>query len=93
MGGFPRGPVVKNPPCNAGDTSLIPGPGSSPCLGAPKSESHSYRVQVQPPLKPAHPGPVVCSKRSHCGERPTDLNRKQPPLPETRESPTTATKA
>ena len=27
--GFPGGPVVKNPPCNAGDTSLIPGPGRS----------------------------------------------------------------
>ena len=24
---FPSGPVVKNPPANAGDTSLIPGPG------------------------------------------------------------------
>ena len=28
-GGFPGGPVVKNPPCNARDTSLIPGPGRS----------------------------------------------------------------
>ena len=26
-GGFPGGPVVKNPPCNARDTSSIPGPG------------------------------------------------------------------
>ena len=25
--GFPGGPVVKNPPCDAGDTGLIP------CLG------------------------------------------------------------
>ena len=25
--GFPGGPVVKNPPCNASDTSSIPGPG------------------------------------------------------------------
>ena len=24
--GFPSGPVVKNPPCNAGDTGLISGP-------------------------------------------------------------------
>ena len=24
---FPGGPVVKNLPCNAGDTGLIPGPG------------------------------------------------------------------
>ena len=26
--GFPSSPVVKNPPCNAGDTSLIHDPGS-----------------------------------------------------------------
>ena len=29
IGDFPGGPVVKNPPANAGDTSLIPGPGRS----------------------------------------------------------------
>ena len=28
-GGFPGGTVVKNPPANAGDTGLIPGPGRS----------------------------------------------------------------
>ena len=27
--GFPGGTVVKNPPANAGDTGLIPGPGRS----------------------------------------------------------------
>ena len=26
---FPGGSVVKNPPANAGDTGLIPGPGRS----------------------------------------------------------------
>ena len=26
--GFPGGPVVKNPPCNAGDMGLIPGQGT-----------------------------------------------------------------
>ena len=26
---FSGGPVVKNPPCNAGDTGSIPGPGRS----------------------------------------------------------------
>ena len=29
MGGFPGGAVVKNPPANAGDTGLSPGPGRS----------------------------------------------------------------
>ena len=44
--GFPGGSVVKNPPANAGDAGLIPGPGRSPregkgnplhysCLGNP----------------------------------------------------------
>ena len=28
-GGFPGGPVVKNPPANAGDTGSSPGPGRS----------------------------------------------------------------
>ena len=28
-GGFPGGTVVKNPPANAGDTGLSPGPGRS----------------------------------------------------------------
>ena len=27
--GFPGGAVVKNPPANAGDTALCPGPGRS----------------------------------------------------------------
>ena len=29
---FPGGPVVKDPPANAGDTGLIPDPGSSHVL-------------------------------------------------------------
>ena len=31
--GFPGGPVVKNPPANAGDTGSIPGSGRSPGEG------------------------------------------------------------
>ena len=30
--GFPGGSVVKNPPANAGDMGLIPGPGRSHML-------------------------------------------------------------
>jgi len=30
---FPGGPVVKNPPANAGDASSIPGPGKSHIVG------------------------------------------------------------
>ena len=32
MEGLPGGPVVKNPPANAGNMSLIPGPGRSHML-------------------------------------------------------------
>ena len=30
---FPGGPMMKNPPSNAGDTDLIPGSGRSPAEG------------------------------------------------------------
>ena len=33
FGGFSGGSVVKNPPANAGNMNLIPGPGRSPMLG------------------------------------------------------------
>ena len=42
MIGFPGGSVVKNPPANVGDISLIPGPGRSICYGATKPMHHNY---------------------------------------------------
>ena len=36
VGGFPGGLVVKNLPCNAGDTGLISGPGRSHILRSNK---------------------------------------------------------
>ena len=39
---FPGGPVVKDPPANAGGTSLIPGQGRSICHGATKPVLHNY---------------------------------------------------
>ena len=36
---FPGGPVVKNPPANAGDSGSIPGSGSSP------EEGNGYTLQ------------------------------------------------
>ena len=47
---FPGGPVVKNPPCNAGDKGSILGPGRSPM-----SWGNSAHVPQLP--KPAHPEP------------------------------------
>ena len=40
--GFPGGPVVKNLPCNAGDTDLIPGPGRSHIPWATKPRHRNY---------------------------------------------------
>ena len=40
-GGFPGGPVVKNPPCNARDTGLIPGLEDPMCRRATKPVHHN----------------------------------------------------
>ena len=40
-GDFPGGPVVKNPPCNAGDVGLIPGEDLTSCR-ATKLMHHKY---------------------------------------------------
>ena len=50
--GFPGGPLVKSLPCNAGDTSSIPGPGRS--LNAAEQLSHNYWAHVPQRLSPAH---------------------------------------
>ena len=39
--GFPSGSVVKNPPANAGDATLIPGSGRSPGGGNGNPLQHS----------------------------------------------------
>ena len=57
MWGFPGGPVVKNPPANAGDVGSIPGSGRLPgegngsplqcsCLGDPM-DGEAWRATVQ----------------------------------------------
>lgn len=42
--GFPGGSVAKNPPCNAGDTGLIPGSGRSHEPWDTKPMRHNYGV-------------------------------------------------
>ena len=39
---FPGGPVVKNPPANAGHTGSIPGPGRSHIPWSNKPVRHNY---------------------------------------------------
>ena len=51
-GDFPGGPVVKNPPANAGDMGLTLVQEDSTCQGATKLVSHHYRAHVLQLLKP-----------------------------------------
>ena len=46
---FPGGPVVKNPPVNAGDTDSIPGQGRSACCGTTKPLHHNYSTHILEP--------------------------------------------
>ena len=89
--------MVKNPPANAGDTGLSPGPeGShvprSSWACAPQLLSLRSRAREPQLLKPVGLEPVLRNKRSHRNEKPADRNKEQPPLDATRESPRAATK-
>ena len=44
--GISGGPVVKDPPANAGEMASTPGLGRFPYLGAAKPMRHSYRAWV-----------------------------------------------
>ena len=65
--GFPGGAVVKNPPANAGDMGLSPGPERS-------RVPWSNEARVPQLLKPACLEPVLCNKRSHCNEKSAHRN-------------------
>ena len=67
--GFPCGPVVKNPPANAGDTGLISGPGNPTRLGTTEPVCHNFWAHVLEPLKP-----MLHNKRSG-NEKPADGNK------------------
>ena len=72
MWGFPGGPVVKNPPCNARDTDLIPGPEDPTCHRATAHMPQLLSPALQP-LKPAHQEPMF--HRSHCNEKPVNHHK------------------
>ena len=78
-GDFPGGAVVKNPPANAGDTGLSPGPGRSHVprgnwARAPQLLSLRSRACDPQLLKPVCLEPVLCNKRSHHNEKPAHSN-------------------
>ena len=66
--GLPGGAVVKNPPANAGDLGLSPGPGRSHML-------RSNQAHVPQLLKPVCLEPVLHNKRSHRNEKPVHHNK------------------
>ena len=63
---FSGNPVVKNPPANAGDTGLIPGPGTKiPMQGVTKPVYHNYWVHaLEPPQWEAHARQLESSSHS-----------------------------
>ena len=67
---FLGGPVVKNPPANAGDLGSIPGPGRSHMLQGSKPICHNYWACALEP--------VICNKRSQCNEKPAQCNGESP---------------
>ena len=95
---FPGGAVVKNPPANAGDMGLSPGPGRrsrmprsswahAPQLLSLRSGAHEPHL-----LKPVRLEPVLHRGRAHSNEKPTRRSEAWRPLAATRESPRAATK-
>ena len=77
-GDVPGGPMVKNPPANAGDMGSIPGPGRFTCQGATKPMHHHYQAHVLQLLKPDALEPMVCKKRSCGNEKPKHHTPRKP---------------
>ena len=76
---FSGGPVVNNPPANAGDTGSIPGPGRSHMSWV--KEAHAPQLlrlcprAWEPQLLSSRAlEPVLCNKRSHHNEKPVYHN-------------------
>ena len=82
---FPDGPVVGNPPANARDMGLIPGPGRSHMPRGNKACAPQL-------LKPMHREPMLCNTRSHHREKPAPRNERVAPALPTIESLCTATR-
>ena len=95
--GFPGGPVVEPPPCDARDTGLILVWEDATCQGATKPGYHKYCICALRARRLQLPSlltlqPVFRNKRSHSNERPVHSNREGPPLAAIRENPCAAMK-
>ena len=91
---FPRtslGPVVKNPPANAGNTGLNPGLGRSHMSQSNEAHAPQLRGHTLQLPRPWHLEPVLCNERGHLSEQPAHHGKEQPLLAAL-ESPSAATK-
>ena len=82
---FPRGPVVKNPPSNAGDMSSIPGRGTkiphataqlSPCATTTELSRLNERAGVLQTTEPTRPG--ACAPQLEKRKNRQATTREQP---------------
>ena len=81
---FWGGPVVKNPPCNAGDTGSIPGQERSTSHGTTKPMSHDFRgCALEPSSRNQRSlcaqSPCSTNRRSHRSEKPSHGNLRVAP--------------
>ena len=75
--GFPGGLVDKNPPANAGDAGLVPGPRGSHLLRGKQDRVHSYG-------SPCALEPALRNKRRRHGEKPSTAANSSPCSPQLR---------
>ena len=79
----PSGPVVKNPPANAGDTGSTPTQGrlhlqqGNQVCALPLLKL-SWRAHTLQLLRPVCLEPALCNKRHHCTEKSTRCNWGEP---------------
>ena len=71
--GFPGGPVVKNPPCNARDAGSIPYLEKSHMPLGPWATTTEPRKHSL--WSPCALERVLCNKRGHCNEKPERSNK------------------
>ena len=74
MLGLPSGPVVKNPPANAGHKGSIPGPGRSHMPWSNYAREPQLLSQRTTTTEPAGLEPMLCNERSHHNEKPVHHN-------------------
>ena len=97
LGNFPGGPVVKNPPSNAGNAGSIPGQGTkipqateqlSPCTRTTEFACLNQRACVPQTTDPTHSGTRVPQLQSPRTLEPACHNqRRENPHATTREKP------